>query len=92
MSGRLQISQTDGYNPFNQKIQKVSHFGGRGFSIWNANSLSLIYDSKDEIEEKTALLFPDVFNSDCNPSTITYQSPANLKDTTSDDMVIHKTV
>ncbi|XP_052098081.1 mesenchyme-specific cell surface glycoprotein-like [Mytilus californianus] len=85
-AGRLQVSQTEGYNPFTQKLSRASHFGGRGFSIWNADSLSLIYDSKDEIEKKTDLLFPDVFNSDCIPSTITYQSPANLKDTTSDDM------
>ncbi|CAC5399379.1 unnamed protein product [Mytilus coruscus] len=85
-AGRLQVSQTEGYNPFTQKLSRASHFGGRGFSIWNADSLSLIYDSKDEIEKKTDLLFPDVFNSDCVPTTITYQSPANLKDTTSDDM------
>ena len=86
--GRLQISSADGYNPFTQRIQRVTHFGGRGISIWNGDSLTLVYDSRDEIERMTALLFPDVFNTDCIKSTITYQSPANLKDTTSDDMVL----
>ncbi|MEC1523798.1 choice-of-anchor I family protein [Neobacillus niacini] len=36
--------------------------GGRSFSIWNANTMELVYDSGSDLERITAERFPDVFN------------------------------
>lgn len=36
--------------------------GGRSFSIWNANTLELVYDSGSDLERITAERFPEVFN------------------------------
>ena len=36
--------------------------GGRSFSIWNADTMELVYDSGSDFEVITAERFPDVFN------------------------------
>jgi hypothetical protein len=36
--------------------------GGRSFSIWNANTMELVYDSGSDLEKITAERFPEVFN------------------------------
>jgi LPXTG-motif cell wall-anchored protein len=36
--------------------------GGRSFSIWKADTMELVYDSRSEFETITAERYPDVFN------------------------------
>ncbi|XP_060073649.1 mesenchyme-specific cell surface glycoprotein-like [Ylistrum balloti] len=84
MAGYLTVSNIDSLNLFSDKLGKVTHFGGRGFSIWDTQDMSLVWDSRDEIEKSMELLMYNVFNTDIVSSTITYTSPENLRDTTSD--------
>ena len=74
--GRLNV--TSKYGDFNNdgKFDSVFCYGARSFSIWNANTGSLVWDSKDEIEKRTALLFPSNFNA---------SHTSNTKDGRSDD-------
>ncbi|MEN8078304.1 choice-of-anchor I family protein [Clostridioides difficile] len=37
--------------------------GGRSFSIWNADTMELVYDSGSEFEKITAEKYPDYFNT-----------------------------
>ncbi|SDW72515.1 choice-of-anchor I family protein [Paenibacillus sp. CF384] len=39
-------------------------YGGRSFSIWNADSLEPVFDSKNDFEKITAQRLPKYFNSD----------------------------
>ncbi|XP_069138534.1 mesenchyme-specific cell surface glycoprotein-like [Argopecten irradians] len=86
MAGYLTVSNIDSYNLFTQKLEKVTHFGGRGFSVWDTSDMSLVWDSRDEIEKYMEVLMYNVFNSDIVSSTIQYTSPENLRDTMSDQM------
>lgn len=81
----MTVSNIDGRIPWMTppKYQTAVAFGGRGFSVWDGDDFSLVYDSGDEIEKKTALLFYNVFNSDISTSTYTYMSPENMKDSAS---------
>lgn len=38
--------------------------GGRSFSIWDAEDLSLVFDSGSEFEKITSVVFPEFFNTD----------------------------
>ncbi|ESO86082.1 hypothetical protein LOTGIDRAFT_235654 [Lottia gigantea] len=83
--GRLHISQIDGISKFTGKIDKVHTFGGRGFSIWDATSYNLLFDSGDHLERASSVnpYYP-VFNTDIvDPDQ---NSAESLKDTVSDDM------
>ncbi|XP_033749729.1 mesenchyme-specific cell surface glycoprotein-like isoform X2 [Pecten maximus] len=84
MAGYLTVSNIDSLNLFSDKLGQVTHFGGRGFSIWDTSDMSLVWDSKDEIEKHMEVLMYNVFNTDVVSSTITYTSPENLRDSTSD--------
>ncbi|MES2779633.1 MAG: choice-of-anchor I family protein [Bacteroidota bacterium] len=61
--GRLTV--TNRYGDFNNdgKFDSIFTFGGRGFSIWNATTGALVWDSKDEFERKTLAMFPANFNT-----------------------------
>ena len=61
--GRLKVSNK--YGDFNNdgKFDSIFCFGGRSFSIWNATTGAIVWDSKDDFEQRTALLFPSNFNA-----------------------------
>jgi len=61
--GRLKVSNK--YGDFNNdgKFDSIFCFGGRSFSIWNASTGAIVWDSKDDFEQRTALLFPSNFNA-----------------------------
>lgn len=42
---------------------KTYTFGGRSFSIFRADDMSLVYDSGSDFERKVAELYPTIFNS-----------------------------
>lgn len=77
--GRLTVSNADGYTLVDGK--KVFHtlyaFGTRSFSIWDAASGALIFDSADQLESITAMEEPAYFNSN--------HDEANSFDTRSDN-------
>jgi hypothetical protein len=64
--GRLTVSKADGYtvNNLGMKVYHTLHtFGTRSFSIWNAETGELVYDSGDDLENITAIANPSHFNS-----------------------------
>ncbi len=61
--GRLKITSSMGDTDGDGDYDKLYTFGGRSFSIWDANG-NLVYDSGDDFERLTAGLLPAQFNSD----------------------------
>lgn len=45
------------------KYEAVYAYGGRSFSIWNADDMTLVYDSGSDFERIIALAMPDFFNA-----------------------------
>lgn len=82
--GRLKITTEFGKNATTGKYDKLYSFGGRSFSIRRADTMELVYDSKDELEHKTALLHPSLFNSAYRPG----DKVSNSLDKSSDNKVI----
>ncbi len=50
--GRLNITNTLGKNPATNRYEKLYSFGARSFSVWNGNTGGLVFDSKNELEQK----------------------------------------
>ncbi len=64
--GRLRITTSSGDTDGDGDFDEIHLIGGRSFSIWNANTKSIVYDSKDDFEQylaKTPLYTP-IFNTD----------------------------
>jgi hypothetical protein len=61
--GRLQVTNATGNTDSDSQFEKIFLPGARSFSIRKADG-TLVYDSGDEFERKTAELVPDLFNSD----------------------------
>ena len=59
--GRLKITTSMG--SVNGVFQKLYSYGTRSFSIWNATTGELVFDSGDQLEQITAKLMPEYFNS-----------------------------
>ncbi len=61
--GRLNV--TNRWGDFNNdgRIDSIFTFGARSFSIWNATTGALVWDSKDDFEQRIAALFPSNFNA-----------------------------
>ena len=53
---------------------KTYIYGGRSFSIWDADTLNQVYDSGSDFEKLTADLYPTVFNSSNNKSELDSRS------------------
>ncbi len=65
--GRLTISPGDQDTNGDGKIDRLTMFGTRSFSIWDADTGALVYDSGSAFEDITALKFsvtPSLYNSD----------------------------
>ncbi len=61
--GRLTVSNRTGDFNNDGKIDSIFCFGARSFSIWNGTTGALVWDSKDEIEQKVKSMFPANFNT-----------------------------
>lgn len=62
-AGSLKITMANAEVNNEGQLQKIYTFGTRSFSIWNASTGELVYDSGDDLEQITASLFPDNFNA-----------------------------
>ncbi|MCB0177198.1 MAG: choice-of-anchor I family protein [Anaerolineae bacterium] len=60
--GNLNITNTLGDTDGDGDYDELYAFGGRSFSIWDANG-NLVYDSGSLIEQVTAAAYPDYFNA-----------------------------
>lgn len=60
--GRLNVTNRYGDFDNDGKFDSIFTFGGRGFSIWNASTGALVWDSKEEFERTILALLPGNFN------------------------------
>jgi len=72
--GRLTLSIQDGDVDSDGDIDEPTVFGTRSFSIWDADTMSLVFDSGTDFEDITNLLVPSVFNSDGTPASFDTRS------------------
>ena len=61
--GRLNVSNRWGDFNNDGKFDSIFTFGARSFSIWNGATGALVWDSKDDFEQRTAAMFPSNFNA-----------------------------
>jgi hypothetical protein len=66
--GRLQVTNTLGRNATTGQYDALYAFGTRSFSVWSATGQQ-VYDSGDELERRTAALFPGNFNASNDNNT-----------------------
>lgn len=60
--GRLKVTSTLGDADGDGRHEALYSFGGRSFSVWDAQG-SLLFDSGDQLERMTAALHPSRFNA-----------------------------
>lgn len=63
--GRLLVTTANGDADGDGDFEQLYSFGGRSFSIWDADG-NLVFDSGSELERITAELLPEYFNSNNN--------------------------
>lgn len=72
--GRLTVSNRFGDFNNDGKMDSAFCFGGRSFSIWDANTGLLVWDSKDELEQIIKNRLPANFNSSHTANTLKNRS------------------
>jgi hypothetical protein len=60
--GRLKTTTVNGDLDGDGDIDQIYAFGGRSFSIWNASTGSIVYDSGSDFARITAAISSDLFN------------------------------
>jgi hypothetical protein len=81
--GRLYFSLVDGRDNEYSKVKELYAYGGRSFSIWNTEDISLVYDSGNDFEVYHARHYPHMFN---NHVASRQNTPEQDFDARSDDM------
>jgi DNA-binding beta-propeller fold protein YncE len=71
--GRLKVTNQNGDPDGDGDYDVLYSFGARSFSIWDADGM-LVYDSGSQLEERTATLVPDIFNSNGDPDSFDSRS------------------
>ena len=61
--GRLKTTTANGIRA-DGKQEAIYSFGTRSFTIWNADDMSMVYDSADDFERITKRALPHAFNFD----------------------------
>ncbi|MFN0069191.1 MAG: choice-of-anchor I family protein, partial [Limisphaerales bacterium] len=74
--GRLRVSAQDGDTSGDGKIDRLTMFGTRSFTIWDAETGLEIFDSGSDFEDITAAQVPLLFNSNGAAGTFDSRSPA----------------
>lgn len=85
--GRLTITNTLGNTDGDPEFEKLYAFGARSFSIWD-DAGGLVYDSGDELEQRTAALVPTIFNS--NGTVTTFDTRSDNKGPEPEGLAIGK--
>jgi 2',3'-cyclic-nucleotide 2'-phosphodiesterase/3'-nucleotidase/5'-nucleotidase len=84
--GNLQVTNADGDTDGDGDFDELFSFGGRSFSIRTTDG-TLIYDSGAEIEQITALLYPNQFNCLGNEN-YSFDSRSDNKGPEPEDVVV----
>ena len=74
--GRLNVTTASGDTDNDGDFDEIHAFGARSFSIWNATTGALVWDSGDELEEITAKhpVFGAIFNASNTNNTLKNRS------------------
>jgi 2',3'-cyclic-nucleotide 2'-phosphodiesterase/3'-nucleotidase/5'-nucleotidase len=72
--GRLRATRATGDLDGDGDFDVIHSFGGRSFSIRDANG-ALVFDSGDQLEQLTAALYPTFFNASHDNNTFDSRSP-----------------
>jgi 2',3'-cyclic-nucleotide 2'-phosphodiesterase/3'-nucleotidase/5'-nucleotidase len=75
--GRLRCTDANGDTDNDGDFDEIYTFGARSFSIWDSTG-TLVYDSGDELEQRTFAALPDEFNSN-NDDNDSYKSRSDDK-------------
>lgn len=77
--GRIRVTNKSGDTDGDGDFDEVYVYGGRSFSIWNANDMSMVYDSGDDLEQITASdpTYGSIFN--CSNTNITKKDRSDDK-------------
>jgi 2',3'-cyclic-nucleotide 2'-phosphodiesterase/3'-nucleotidase/5'-nucleotidase len=75
--GRLGISSIDGDYDNDNDYDTLFSYGTRSFTIWDANG-ALVYDSGDDLEQRTAAAYPNDFNAN-NDANSSFESRSDNK-------------
>ena len=62
--GRFRVSNLSGNTDADPEFETINAVGARSFSIFNATTRQLVYDSGDDFEMFTAANLPTLFNAD----------------------------
>ncbi|UWX60846.1 choice-of-anchor I family protein [Chryseobacterium oranimense] len=62
--GRFRVSSATGNTDADSDFEEISALGARSFSIFNADTKQLVYDSGDRFERYIAAKHPLIFNAD----------------------------
>lgn len=62
--GRFRVTNLHGDLNNDGKFEKIRSVGSRSFSIFNADTKEIVFDSGDDFEMYTSAHYPDIFNSD----------------------------
>ncbi len=87
-TGRLKVTTAFGDYGGDGIMDTLYSFGGRSFSIWDAETGNLVYDSGSEFESQIELLNPSLFNSTGDPGT--FDSRSDNKGPEPEDVVVGK--
>jgi hypothetical protein len=65
-AGRMRVTNLNGNTDVDAQFEELYSLGSRSFSIFNADTKTIVYDSGDDFEKYTALTtaFSGVFNAD----------------------------
>ncbi len=60
--GDYKVTVENGFNEETGKYEAIYGYGGRSFSIFDADTMEMVYDSGNEFEKTTAEAMPEHFN------------------------------
>lgn len=62
--GRYRVTNLNGNTDGDADFETINAVGTRSFSIFNANTKQIVFDSGDDFERYTAANYPTIFNAD----------------------------
>ncbi len=74
--GRFRVSNATGNTDADADFEEIAALGARSFSIFNADSKQMVYDSGDQFERYIAANYPLIFNADNESNAVKNRSRA----------------
>lgn len=74
--GRFRVSNATGNTDGDADFEEIAALGARSFSIFNADTKQIVYDSGDRFERYIAASYPLIFNADNESNAVKNRSRA----------------